>query len=157
MRWTCCTRDTPKPFVAACSTFTFLESISKPKAAKGKAAKTTPTKGVPANNGRASKEELIGDIALMSQLCTAVAKASDDDGWAELSTIGSHMAQQAPGFTSRSFGYAKLSGLIAATGAFETEKRSPSAGEQKRIYTREKLPARARARARARTTSRIPI
>jgi uncharacterized LabA/DUF88 family protein len=131
-------KSTPKPFVAACNTFTFLESISTPTAAKAK--KTAPA---PAKAARASHEQLVGDATLMSQLSTAMAKAANGDGWAPLHVVGGRIAEQVPGFSTGSFGFAKLSDLMAATAVFEVKRRSPGAGQQEVVYAREKPPARA--------------
>jgi hypothetical protein len=134
-------RSTPKPFVAACSSFTFLESISTPKVAKAKTAKAAsapaPAKAVPARN-----EQLVGNATLTSQLSTAMAKAANSDGWAPLHVVGSHIAEQVPGFTTGSFGFAKLSDLMTATAVFEVERRSLGVGQQEVVYAREKPPAR---------------
>jgi len=74
----------------------------------------------------------------VSLLRNAVEGASDDDGWAPLSSVGNIITNQRPDFDSRSYGYGKLSDLIKATALFEVERRSPGDGKQALMYAREK-------------------
>src|SRR5271170_5747243 len=67
-------RKTPKPFVAACDKFIYIENLTYHEsvaAPAGEAAKPTP---------RATAAQLKGDTALVSLLRNAVEAASDDDG-----------------------------------------------------------------------------
>ncbi|MFB6612288.1 OST-HTH/LOTUS domain-containing protein [Agromyces sp. NPDC056379] len=65
----------------------------------------------------------------MSGLRKSVATASGEDGWANLSAVGSLMRKQHPDFDSRNWGYAKLSDLVRATELFVVEPR-PGGGLQ---------------------------
>ena len=78
----------------------------------------------------ATAAQLKGDAALVSLLRNAVEAASDDDGWAPLSSVGNIITNQRPDFDSRSYGYGKLSDLITATTLFEIERRSPGTASQ---------------------------
>ena len=130
-------RKTPKPFVAACDKFIYVENLrfadeddqdAVPGAAGGKPARRKP----------ATAAQLKGDAALVSLLRNAVEAASDDDGWAPLSAVGNIITNQRPDFDSRSYGYGKLSDLIKATTLFEIERHSPGDGKQALMYAREK-------------------
>jgi uncharacterized LabA/DUF88 family protein len=121
-------RKTPKPFVAACDKFIYVENLTYDQTA------TADPKPTP----RTSAAKLKGDAALVNQLRNAVEAASDDDGWAALSGVGSIITKQSPDFDSRSYGYAKLSDLLAATTLFELEARSPGDGKPVNIYARDK-------------------
>ena len=66
------------------------------------------------------------------------ADAADDDGWAELSSVGNTVNKRAPQFDQRSYGYAKLSDLIKATGLFDIQDRLVGTGPSKRFYIRDK-------------------
>jgi len=126
-------RKTPKAFVAACDKFIYIENLRRDGAAAGPAG--TAAAAVP----RGSAARLKRDTALVSQLRDAVEAASDDDGWAALGYVGTLITKQQPDFDSRSYGYAKLSDLMAATTLFELERRS-SAGDGRpgAIYVRDK-------------------
>jgi uncharacterized LabA/DUF88 family protein len=147
-------RKTPKPFVAACDKFIYIENLrftDESAASDVLGAKPAPK--------TATAAQLKGDAALVSLLSNAVEAASDDDGWAPLSSVGNIITNQRPDFDSRSYGYGKLSDLIKATALFEIERHSPGDGKQALMYAREKpraAPARKRASAKtadAKTTS----
>ena len=82
----------------------------------------------------------------MNQLRNAVEAASDDDGWAPLASVGHIITKQRPDFDSRTYGYAKLSDLMAATTLFELDRRSPGDGKPGIIYARTKRRRRSPAR-----------
>src|SRR5215471_11936527 len=93
---------------------------------------------VPAATRHASAAQLKRNAALVNQLRYAVEAASDDDGWAQLGQVGMLITKQQPDFDSRSYGYAKLSDLMAATTLFDLERRSLDDGRQGAIYIRDK-------------------
>src|SRR5206468_10008686 len=62
---------------------------------------------------------------------------SDDDGWAHLGGVGNIITKQRPDFDSRTYGYAKLSDLMAATTLFDLERRGPGDGKAAVIYARD--------------------
>jgi uncharacterized LabA/DUF88 family protein len=140
-------RKTPKPFVAACDKFIYVENL---RFADEDAVVDVP--GVkPAKPKPATAAQLKSDAALVSMLRNAVEAASDDDGWAPLAAVGNILTNQRPDFDSRSYGYGKLSELINATTLFEIERRSPGDGKQALMYVREKpraAPARKSASAK---------
>jgi uncharacterized LabA/DUF88 family protein len=128
-------RKTPKPFVAACDKFIYIENLRFNDSA---ASDTTEAGAKPARRGPATAAELKADTELMTLLRNAMEAASDDDGWAALSAIGNIITNQRPDFDSRSYGYAKLSDLIKATSLFVLDQRSRGEGKQAVLYTREK-------------------
>jgi uncharacterized LabA/DUF88 family protein len=133
-------RKTPKPFVAACDKFIYIENLAYDEtiaAPPGEVARPVP---------RASAAQLKGDTALASMLRSAVEAASDDDGWAPLAGVGQILTNQRPDFDSRTYGYAKLSDLLDATTLFELERRSPGDGKAGIIYARDKRRRRSTAR-----------
>lgn len=126
-------RKTPKPFVAACDKFIYIENLRRDAAAVADPADAAPVE-VP----RTSAVQLKRDAGLVGQLRGAVEAASDDDGWAALGYVGTLITKQQPDFDSRSYGYAKLSDLMAATTLFELERRSAGDGRPGSIYVRDK-------------------
>jgi uncharacterized LabA/DUF88 family protein len=125
-------RKTPKPFVAACDKFIYIENLTYAETAAARAdelAQPAP---------RASAAQLKGDTALVSLLRNAVEAASDDDGWAPLASVGQILTNQRPDFDSRNYGYAKLSDLIEATTLFGLERRSPGDGKPGVIFAHDK-------------------
>ncbi|MEU5451922.1 NYN domain-containing protein [Streptomyces californicus] len=124
-------RKTPKPFVAACDKFIYVENLASP---------TTPVEAKPAT--RASATELKGDTTLINLLRHAVEAASDDDGWASLANVGHIITKQRSDFDSRTYGYTKLSDLLTATGMFEMDRRAPGGGKATVLYARDKRTTR---------------
>jgi len=124
---------TPKSFVAACDKFIYIENLRFADEADASDAEVKPTRRTPA-----TAAQLKADSALVSLLRGAVEAASDDEGWAPLSTVGNIITNQRPDFDSRSYGYGKLSDLIKATGLFDIERRSPGDGKQALMYARGK-------------------
>ena len=125
-------RKTPKAFVAACDKFIYIENLRRDGTVTGSAS------AVPDAVPRASAAQLKRDAGLVSHLRDAVEAASDDDGWAGLGYVGTLITKQQPDFDSRSYGYAKLSDLMAATTLFELERRSAGDGRPGTIYVRDK-------------------
>jgi len=133
-------RKTPKPFVAACDKFIYIENLTFDNS-EDDGDDDVPAHGAPAKPPRpkpATAAQLKNDTSLVSFLRSAVEAASDDDGWAPLAGVGNIITNQRPDFDSRSYGYGKLSDLITATTLFETDSRSPGDGKQAIIYARAK-------------------
>jgi uncharacterized LabA/DUF88 family protein len=133
-------RKTPKPFVAACDKFIYIENLTYPESA------ATPADELAQPAPRASAAQLKGDTALVSLLRNSVEAASDDDGWAPLGSVGQIITNQRPDFDSRTYGYAKLSDLIEATTLFSLERRSPGDGKPGVIFAHDKRRRRSPAR-----------
>lgn len=107
-------KKAPLPFVYACSTFLYLETIDQVM----DSAETFVASAAIKKTGK----ELKQDTKLMNLLRSAVSSASDDDGWSNLAPVGAHIANQAS-FDPRNYGYEKLSGLFEAIDLFETQRR----------------------------------
>ncbi|WP_286191212.1 NYN domain-containing protein [Synechococcus sp. FACHB-909] len=116
-------KKTPLPFVYACSTFLYLETIDQ--------SMTSTEPSVPPAGIKKTGKELKQDTRLITLLRSAVTIAADDDGWSNLSPVGMHIANQTS-FDPRNYGYAKLSGLFEAIDLFETQRRN------KAVYVRSK-------------------
>jgi uncharacterized LabA/DUF88 family protein len=120
-------RKTPKPFVAACDKFIYVENLK---------SANVPIETKP--NMRASAAELKGDTTLVNLLRHAVEAASDDDGWAHLASVGHIITNQRSDFDARTYGYVKLSDLLTATDLFEMDRRAPGTGKATVMYARDK-------------------
>ncbi len=118
---------TPQSLVAACDKFVYLDVLRRPDKPKEPSEENAPATA-PA---RRSTHELRGETKLVRWLREGIDAASDDDGWANLGGVGSHVAKQAPEFDSRNWGYAKLVDLVTAIDLFEV-KRAAGQGVQVR-------------------------
>ncbi len=115
-------KKTPLPFVYACSTFLYLETIDQ--------AIDPETSKVP-DPVKKTGQELKQDTKLMNLLRGAVSSTQDDDGWSSLAEVGAHIANQAS-FDPRNYGYAKLSGIFDVIDLFESQRKN------KVVYVRSK-------------------
>ncbi len=125
-------KKTPKPFIAACNKFTYLEVIAQAKTdtVKGTApAKRDPKKKVESN------EEL---KKITDQIKLIVEENSDEDGWAHLGTIGTILIKRMPDFDVRSFGYSRLTPFIDSLDSFEVRSDAPRAGGARVVYVKTK-------------------
>lgn len=134
-------KQTPPPFVNACSTFLYLENLGEPdtspppakrggrrrkSTSSGTSPETTDVVEVaepaPAAPQRMDTAALRQDARLVTLLRNAVESAMGDDGWSQLGSVATRINNQAS-FDSRNFGYRKLIDLIEATQLFEFERR----------------------------------
>ena len=106
-------KKTPQPFVDACSPFIYTENLVSDK------EQNTDTPQQPVKK---SKKDLRKDTSLVRLMRTAVEQTSDDDGWADMSQVGSYISNNSS-FSSLNYGYKKLGDLIRASELFEVEMR----------------------------------
>jgi hypothetical protein len=71
-------------------------------------------------------------------LRNATEDSADETGWANLGTVGQNVANKAPEFDPRNYGYKKLGELINAIGLFTIDERSSPNSPAKQIYIRDK-------------------
>ena len=97
-------RKTPSPFVNACSKFLFLEQEPK----KDGASQT-------------KSKNIKSDTKLINLLRQAIESTEEDNGWAALGPVGSHISNKTS-FDTRNYGYKNLSSLIKAIDLFELKR-----------------------------------
>lgn len=99
-------RKTPSPFVNACSKFLYLDQEPK-------------------QNGSVSEKpkNIKSDTKLINLLRQAIDATEEENGWAALGSVGSHISNKTS-FDTRNYGYKNLSSLIKAIDLFEL-KRGP--------------------------------
>ena len=119
-------KKTPRPFVAACDRFVYTEVL------RAKEEEAEPSKARPSDDLKKDK----GHLANLFR--NAIDAYSDDDGWAQLSTVGSNIAKQAPEFDPRNYGFRKLKDVVKAMGLYELREESGGPGHAKMVYIRVK-------------------
>ena len=62
---------------------------------------------------------------MLNLLRGAVVACEDEDGWATVGTVGTHIGNKAS-FDARNYGYATLTKLLAATKAFDLRDEGTS-------------------------------
>lgn len=105
-------RKTPEPFVNACSKFLFLDEKNNSDCETEAIAAATP-------------QELKRNTKLLSLLRQAMAAVEEEDGWAMLGPIGTHIKNRSS-FDQRNYGYKKLSELFLAIDLFEMKMTNGS-------------------------------
>ena len=117
-------RKTPDPFVNACTTFLYLDSLVDPEAPAPAAATRAKVKAEVKEETKPAakrKRSLAQDATLVTILRGGVDAAAREDGWAVLSTAGSAAKRQAP-IDPRNYGVKNFPALFEATGLFEIFK-----------------------------------
>ena len=132
---------TPKPFVAACDKFIYIELLrdeaaQSPNAEASVESSVTPdAKPVAAEKPKKPK----APIGFITKILDDIA---DEDGWAHLSVLGTNISKLRPEFDPRTHGFKKLSDLIKAyPQTFELQARGASAGGTA-MYARHKPPSK---------------
>ena len=117
---------TPKPFITACESFQYLESLLENGESLGIDAnhKEVPQQVI---QGVMSREKLTELIKLI------VEEHSDEDEWISLSNVGIMLKRRFPDFDPRNYKCPKLLTLVKSLGLFDVEKRG------KQPYIRNKV------------------
>jgi uncharacterized LabA/DUF88 family protein len=120
-------KKTPEPFVSACDKFIYTELLRPIVATEVdlellESSKITNSEQVP-----------------IELIVKSVDDVSEDNGWAQLGTVGSNITKIRPEFDSRLYGYKKFSNLVKSfPDIFEFEERSSGSKGGKAIYIRNK-------------------
>ncbi|ACQ92928.1 protein of unknown function DUF88 [Tolumonas auensis DSM 9187] len=101
-------RKAPVAFVNSCSRFLFLDQQVEQNITVAKPPRSIKS-----------------DTKLINLLRQAIEAVEEDDGWARLSPIGSHISNHAS-FDQRNYGFKKLSDLFMAIDLFEMKKTNGS-------------------------------
>ncbi|WP_133408297.1 NYN domain-containing protein [Parashewanella tropica] len=103
-------RKAPPAFVNSCSRFLYLD------------AEVEQEEEVKLLNG----DDLKRETKLINLLRQAIEAVEEEDGWAQLGGIGSHISNHAS-FDQRNYGFKKLSDLLMAIDLFEMKKTNGTA------------------------------
>lgn len=98
-------RETPKAFINACNVFIYTENLVPPEPPSRERRLTRKVAG-------GEREERPRKYDPVPLLRGAFDMAVQEDGWANLGTIGGYLRQLDPGFDPRTFGFKQLSQLI---------------------------------------------
>lgn len=104
-------RKAPSAFVNSCSKFLFLDEIIE-----------VDEKNIPSKK---TKVSIKCDTKLMNLLRQGIEAVEEDDGWARLGPIGTHITNHSS-FDQRNYGFKKLSEFFASIDLFEMKKTNGS-------------------------------
>jgi uncharacterized protein (TIGR00288 family) len=116
-------RKTPEPFVNACSTFLYFDSLGDTPPPAPEKPRATPAVGTrPSPTQQAAKPaNLSQDNRLIAVLRGAVEATAREDGWATLAAAGGAAKRQAP-IDPRNYGAKNFPKLFEAVGLFDIAK-----------------------------------
>ena len=129
-------KKTPKPFIASCDKFIYVEIFEKnqKKETVAKKKQQTPPKPAPVDNPASIA---VLDEETLELLKDTVDDTADENGWAFLGEIGSLFNKRKPDFDARNYGYDKMSHLFKAYKEdFEIEERNTDKSRIKHYYIR---------------------
>lgn len=134
---------TPKPFVAACDKFIYIEllrdEVASLAGAEIQSESATPVDTAKAPAAAESKKKPKVPVGFIAKVMDDIA---DEDGWAHLSALGTNITKLRPDFDPRTHGYKKLSELIKGQSqAFEIQARNGSGGAAV-LYARHRQPGK---------------
>lgn len=143
-------KKTPESFVAACDKFVYTEVlrpevvISLPviaEPAPKPAEMKLPVPAVPAKPVETSAAKAPAPLAIPIKLIRqAIEEESDENGWANLGSVGSYLTKIRPDFDPRLYGFKKLSDLFKQSKQskqyFLVEERATAGSSAKSIYVR---------------------
>lgn len=120
-------QKTPKPFIAACDKFIYIEIIAVPD--ETDESSTEKTKKV-------SKKQSIDKINKkdINLIATSISDLADENGWAFLGDVGNLVIKKQPNFDPRNFGFPKLTPLIKSLKQFEIDERETDKKNIKHVY-----------------------
>ena len=124
-------RKTPKPFIAACNQFKYLDVLytDPQKICKtdlpGITKPLTPPVREEYSEGQTNLD------AIKKTLLALAEESSDEDGWLFIGDVGNQLAKRFPDFDVRNFGYKKLTPFLKSLKLFEI--RAVPAGEGRNI------------------------
>jgi uncharacterized LabA/DUF88 family protein len=111
-------RKTPESFRQACTRFIYTENLTA-------AASADASPGAPSPAETAGRRKPVEAARLIEAVMADMDE--DGDGWVAVGGIGNRLRNAYPDFDQRSYGQAKLSDLIRATGRFEVQTGSGGA------------------------------
>jgi len=119
-------QKTPESFRQACRRFVYTENLLP----------DAPSNAPDASQAAKPLQPPSSATAILKRV---IAQMESEDGWVPLGAVGNQLANLAPDFDPRSFGFRKLSDLVRKTGAFEIDQPE---GASMRMRARSKVAKR---------------
>jgi len=138
-------KKTPESFVAACDKFVYTEvlrpevatpavpAVAKPAAAN-KTAKPTAAKASPAKAVGDAAAKPVAAVLPIKLIRQAIEEESDENGWANLGSVGSYLTKIRPDFDPRLYGHAKLSNLFKKNSQYFSVEERAVAGTSSKVF-----------------------
>jgi uncharacterized LabA/DUF88 family protein len=117
-------KKTPEAFQRACDRFIYVENLSETEVDDETISEPMPPGAQPVPTSVAKAVQPLGpeQVKLIRSAYDALAA---EGGWVTLAALGSQILKLSPPFDSRTYGFPKLSELIAQLDDFRMENRTP--------------------------------
>lgn len=135
-------KKTPKPFIAACDKFIYIEILSKHTGQIAATADILPPEGemgVQAKEVKKTAEAEPMSNNFINLLKNTVDDVADESGWAFLAEIGALLNKRKPDFDPRIYGFLKLTPLFKSLNKyFEIDEKNVDNTKIKHVYIKNK-------------------
>lgn len=122
---------TPKPFIAACNKFKYLDLLSI-------AGQSTDISLRKSEEQQEGEDRMTNSDTIRKAIITIVQENDDEDEWIFIGDIRNKLQKRYPDFDVRNFGFNKFTPFIQSLGLFEIKSERISGSNNKLIYVREK-------------------
>lgn len=138
-------KKTPKPFIAACNKFKYLDLLAVSEEVKMPVT-TNSRKGyfideqskVPECAIEPEESEVMTNLEVIKKaILTIVQENSDEDEWLFIGDLGNKLQKRHPDFDVRNFGFRKFTPFIKSLGFFEMRTEKIQGSNNKLIYIKE--------------------
>jgi len=138
-------KKTPEPFRVACDKFVYTEVLRpeivapvipatvKP-APESKTAKPAAVKMAPAKAAEVTPAKPVVAKLPVDLIRQAIEEESDENGWANLGSVGSYLTKIRPDFDPRLYGHTKLSNLFKMNSQYFSVEERTVAGTSSKVF-----------------------
>lgn len=130
-------RKTPKPFIAACNKFKYLEVLARDDEERTDYSELKPV--VPQNATQEDKTSLETITRNLRIIIDESIIDGSDEGWAYLSHVGSVLNKRLPDFDTRNYGFQTFTPFIKSLGVFELKTIPSKDANVKLVQVRNKV------------------
>lgn len=123
---------TPKPFIAACEKFKFLDILLCAAENEDNCPDNQEEKNIPPLKQSAELQPIIKAIK------TIVNETSDESGWLNAGTLGSILVKRFPEFDVRNFGFSKMTPFLESINTVETRRENLGNNGVQIVYVKNK-------------------
>ncbi|WP_226389391.1 NYN domain-containing protein [Penaeicola halotolerans] len=122
-------KKTPIAFISACNKFIYLEILEKQQSTDDELDK---------KNQKSTSKTTVSkiDSRLIKFITESIEDLADDDGWAFVGALGSHLLKKQPNFDPRNYGHSKLVPLLKEIKKFSIDERSSGKEHIKNVYVK---------------------
>jgi uncharacterized LabA/DUF88 family protein len=123
---------TPKPFIAACDKFKFLDKLLCAAENEDNCPESTE------DSKRPHLKQIPELQPIIKAIKTIVNETSDESGWLNAGTLGSILVKRFPEFDVRNFGFSKMTPFLESIDTVETRREDLGKNGVQIVYVKNK-------------------